>query len=149
MPRHTLLIPLSHDHHEALLIALRLKKGGPTSLHDTLWPTDFHKQVRSLKVYFENELLPHFKLEEEVLFPIASTIGELQQTVIDLLEQHKKMREMIHEISLLKEANLHSKKVLTDFGALLESHVRNEERDLFPKLEEAEKQGRVKMPVLK
>jgi len=149
MPRHSLLIPLSHDHHEALLIALRLKKGGPTSQHDRLWPNDLHKQVRSLILYFENELLPHFKIEEEVLFPIASTIGELQQMVTNLLAQHQKMRDKIREISLLREADLHSKKVLSDFGTLLESHVRTEERELFPKLEEAEKQGMISLPVLK
>ena len=149
MPRHTSLIPLSHDHHEALLIALRLKKGGPTSQHDRLWSTDLKKQVHSLQLFFERELLPHFTLEEEILFPIAATLEELQQTVINLLDQHWKMREMIREISQITEDDERLKKVLADFGILLESHVRSEERELFPRLEEAETQGRIKLPVLK
>lgn len=149
MPRHSSLIPLSHDHHEALLIALRLKKGGPTSRNDHLWSTDLGKQIHSLQLYFERELLPHFKLEEEILFPIAARLDELQQTVTNLLAQHQKMREMIGEISQITEDDERSKKMLTDFGILLESHVRSEERELFPKLEEAQKQGRVVLPKLK
>jgi iron-sulfur cluster repair protein YtfE (RIC family) len=149
MPRHSSLIPLSHDHHEALLIALRLKKGGPTSQHDHLWSTELKKQVHSLQLYFERELLPHFKLEEEILFPIAVTLEEFQPLIKSLLSQHQKMREMISHISKNSDFDDGLKKLLSEFGLLLESHVRTEERELFPKLEEAEKQGRVVLPVLK
>ena len=149
MPRHSSLVPLSHDHHEALLIALRLKKGGRASQHDHLWPTDLRKQLHSLRLFFERELLPHFKLEEEILFPVAITIEELHDTVTGLLTQHQKMREMIDTISRSEVDNPDLKKVLADFGILLESHVRTEERELFPKLEEAEKEGRVMLPKLK
>ncbi len=148
MPRHSSLIALSHDHHEALLIALRLKKGGPASQHDHLWPTDLKKQVHSLKLFFEQELLPHFTLEEEILFPIAATLNELQGAVTDLLSQHQKMREMIREINEYHDEEL-LKKILPEFGLILESHVRTEERELFPKLEEAEKEGRIVLPKLK
>ncbi|MFI5263092.1 MAG: hemerythrin domain-containing protein [Candidatus Kapaibacterium sp.] len=149
MPRHSSLVPLSHDHHEALLIALRLKKGGPTSPHDHLWPTDLQKQIHSLQLFFERELLPHFALEEEILFPVAATLDELQVPVENLLSQHQKMRDMIRAISDSIEDELHLKKLLSEFGLLLESHIRTEERELFPKLEIAEEQGRIKLPYLK
>ena len=148
MPRHSTLIPLSHDHHEALLIALRLKKGGPTSQHDHLWQTDIKKQVHSLQLFFERELLPHFTIEEEILFPVASTIPELQDTIKNLLAQHQMMREAMRDISHVNDET-RLKKELADFGALLESHVRIEERELFPKLEEAESEGRITLPYLK
>jgi len=148
MPRHSSLIPLSHDHHEALLIALRLKKGGPTSQHDRLWSTELPKQIHSLKLYFERELLPHFKLEEEILFPAASEIPEIQEIISTLLSQHQQMCEIMKNISALSdESSL--KKEMEDFGTLLESHVRLEERELFPKLEEAEIEGRLAIPVLR
>jgi len=148
MPRHSTLIPLSHDHHEGLLIALRLKKGGPASTNDKLWPTDLKQQIRSLAFFFERELLPHFNLEEEILFPVAVSIEELQPLVEKLLVQHQQMRSAIGNISQLRDED-DLKKALTDFGALLESHVRTEERELFPQLEEAERQGRVALPNLK
>lgn len=148
MPRHSTLVPLSHDHHEALLIALRLKKGGPTSQHDRLWPADPEQQVRSLLLFYERELLPHFKIEEDILFPAASSLPELEETIKDLIAQHQRMREKIAHISIIRyEIDL--KKELADFGALLESHVRMEERRLFPILEEAETEGRIILPQLK
>jgi iron-sulfur cluster repair protein YtfE (RIC family) len=148
MPRHTSLIPLSHDHHEALLIALRLKKGGPTSQHDTLWPKELQQQVHSLKLFFERELLPHFKIEEEILFPAASAIAELDELVKELKRQHQNMRELMADISSADD-DLILKNKLEEFGKLLESHVRTEERELFPKLEESEKEGRITIPILK
>ena len=148
MPRHSNLIPLSHDHHEALLIALRLKKGGPTSQHDRLWPTDLAGQVRSLQLFYERELLPHFVLEEEILFPRVVALPELEEIIYSLLAQHTQMRAAISEISQMTD-NDHLKKELADFGILLESHIRVEERKLFPKLEEAEKEGKITLPYLK
>ena len=148
MPRHSTLIPLSHDHHEALLISLRLKKGGPASVNDKLWPTDLKQQVRSLLLFADHELYPHFKLEEEILFPIALTLEELLPLIKILLAQHQEMRDLIGNISeIIDEDDL--EKNLADFGALLESHVRTEERELFPKLEEAETQSRITLPYLK
>ncbi len=149
MPRHTTLIPLSHDHHEALLIALRLKKGGPTSQHDHLWSTELPKQLHSLQLFFERELLPHFKLEEEILFPVAATIEEIQPLIKTLLDQHQQMRYLINNLFQITGDDDRLKKELASFGLILESHIRSEERELFPKLEEAEMQGRVKLPILK
>lgn len=149
MPRHTTLIPLSHDHHEALLIALRLKKGGPTSQHDHLWSTELPKQLHSLQLFFERELLPHFKLEEEILFPVAATIEEIQPLIKTLLDQHQQMRYLINNLFQITGDDDRLKKELASFGLILESHIRSEERELFPKLEEAEMLGRVKLPILK
>jgi iron-sulfur cluster repair protein YtfE (RIC family) len=148
MPRHSSLIPLSHDHHEALLITLRLKKGGPASANDKLWPHEFSRQLHSLELYFERELLAHFKIEEEILFPAASQITEFQELISTLLSQHQQLREKAKMIFSSVDEEI-QKKEMADFGKLLESHVRLEERELFPKLEEAEREGRIKIPVLK
>ena len=148
MPRHTNLIPLSHDHHEALLIALRLKKGGPTSQHDHLWSTELPKQLHSLQLFFKRELLPHFKLEEDILFPAAMVLEELHPLIESLLAQHEQIRKKISTIFLITDDDL-VKNELADFGLLLESHIRSEERELFPKLEAAEVEGRVKVPMMK
>ena len=149
MPRHSLLIPLSHDHHEALLIALRLKKGGPTSQHDHLWSSELPKQLHSLQLFFERELLPHFQIEEEKLFPIAATLEELQPLIKKLLDQHQQMRDLISTLFQITDDDDRLKKELAAFGVLLEAHIRTEERELFPKLEEAELEGRIKLPMLK
>ncbi|MDP4221624.1 MAG: hemerythrin domain-containing protein [Bacteroidota bacterium] len=148
MPRHSTLVPLSHDHHEALLIALRLKKGGPASANDRLWPADLHAQIHSLQLFGERELLPHFKLEEDKLFPVASKLIELQEVIYILKGQHARLRQLLAGISVSKEEDTLNE-LLREFGTLLESHVRLEERELFPKLEIAEAEGKITLPVLK
>ena len=148
MPRHNSLIPLSHDHHNALLVALRLKKGGPSSIHDTLWPTDHEGQVRSLLLFAEQELFKHFELEEEILFPAISALDELSTFVAELIEDHQLMRSQIDKIrSLTQDSDIAH--LLSIFGVLLENHIRKEERQFFPKLEEAEANGRFVFPKLR
>ena len=68
--------------------------------------------------------------------------------VKNLLIQHQEMRNIINSISETSDED-QLKKILAGFGALLDSHIRSEERQMFPKLEEAEQQGRITLPHLK
>ena len=136
MPRHAALVPLSHDHHHALILALRLKKGGPVSKHD-LWPTDLIAHAKATAEMIQHELYPHFMLEEEILFPEARMIPAATILVDQLLIEHAKMRsERIEILRLANEASTEElSEKLVEFGALLEQHIRREERELFPLLE--------------
>src|SRR5215211_5479133 len=99
MKRHESLVPLSHDHHQALLVALRLKKGGPSSPRDS-WPTDPALQRKALNEFAERELLPHFLLEEELLFPPCIVSGgELSRAAADLGNDHRNMRSLLAEMT--------------------------------------------------
>ncbi len=134
MKRHEALIPLSHDHHEALLVALRLKKGGPASSHDP-WPEDPAMQREALFLFANRDLYPHFSLEEELLFPACSgSEGELRTLATALAQEHQLMRSVLDDVKTSDIALLPEK--LQGFGFLLEAHVRKEERSFFPLLEE-------------
>lgn len=142
MPRHPSLVPFSHDHHEALLVALRLKKGGPSSPHDMLWPTEPAQQAEALVRYAERELLRHFELEENVLFPNASESDEkIAVLIAALLEEHQQMREILTDLTMADISTLPAK--LREFGVLLERHIRKEERELFPMIELGVAEGRI------
>jgi hemerythrin-like domain-containing protein len=131
--RHPTLVPLSHDHHEALLVALRLKKGGSSSPHDTMWPTAPAAQADALIRFADRELLAHFQIEEDLIFPAAAKSG-LSELVNHLLAQHAEMRAKIAELPTRREEpNLPA--ILRSFGELLEGHIRREERELFPRVE--------------
>jgi hemerythrin-like domain-containing protein len=110
MPRHKTLIPLSQEHHHTLVLALRLKKGGPTT-HKDLWPTDLKSQIEQTIEYCDGEILPHFELEERTIFPIAK------------------------DLETAKPIEDNAKTALRALGERLEKHIRKEERDLFPLLE--------------
>jgi len=135
MKRHEGLVPLSHDHHQALLVALRLKKGGPSSPRDS-WPADPAGQRKALSEFAERELLPHFILEEELLFPpCLSSGGDLGKAATDLESDHRTMRSLLAKMATAASGDLPA--LLSDFGNLLEVHIRKEERSFFPLVEEA------------
>lgn len=135
MPRNPALIPLSHDHHDALLVALRLKKGGPSSPHDTLWPIEPTQQLEALLRFAETELYPHFLLEEELLFPASINKSvSIDLLIASLLEDHSAMRASLKMLKTYNPEEVGERMRL--FGESLEKHIRREERELFPMIEE-------------
>jgi hemerythrin-like domain-containing protein len=140
MPRHSAFVPLSHDHHHTLVLALRLKKGGPTT-HKDRWPSDFVGHAKAALEMFEKEIAPHFQKEEEVLFqslpPAVSQDSEYQTLVAVLKEHHAQIRHLFGSVSK-SISNLSIEcleKELEKLGELLDKHIRLEERQLFPLLE--------------
>lgn len=142
MPRNEALIPLSHDHHHGLVVALRLKKGGPASPNDS-WLKGADKQAPQLLEFADSELLNHFKLEEELVFPVLLNLGidEISALTQELLDEHMTMRTSLDAIRLSCDLQM-----LKHFGELLESHIRKEERALFPLIEREIEKGSIVLP---
>lgn len=143
MPRNEALIPLSHDHHHGLVVALRLKKGGPASPNDS-WLAGADNQTPQLIKFADNELLHHFQLEEELLFPVLLGLGIDEVSILtrELLSEHTAMRTSLDAIRLSSDATS-----LKHFGDLLETHIRKEERVLFPLIEREIEKGSIVLPV--
>jgi iron-sulfur cluster repair protein YtfE (RIC family) len=130
MKRHPALIPLSEDHHQALLLALILKKDAPkiNSL-----PTDLIGKMNYAKKTYENELEQHFKDEEEFVFPfIMNKDSELDELINEIIDEHIILKEKI--FSLNDNPKLSDQ--LNEIGIVLENHVRKEERILFEKTQQ-------------
>ena len=136
MKRHSSLETLSFEHHDALVIALRLKKG--LSKDADLKPVAEY----ALSVY-KKHLRHHFEQEEETLRDPLLEKPEAETDVRRMLDEHERFAELAEFIELGK-GDL--KKNLREFAELLESHVRFEERVLFPlaeKLIPEEKLGEI------
>jgi hemerythrin-like domain-containing protein len=77
--------------------------------------------------YFEKRLLlPHFRQEETVVF--LSSNDYLVQKAMD---QHQQIKNVISKLADAKDVAM----VLQKLAALVDDHVRFEERELFPHLE--------------
>jgi len=129
MKRHPALHPLSHDHHQGLILAQQLKKGAPqyrgmpSSLDD--------KKVYAISFY-KDELVKHFKDEEEILFP--SVIGKNEKVdslVEEVISEHRKLEALVNELEKTNQLE----NVMDELGQLLEKHIRKEERELFVEIE--------------
>ncbi len=63
LKRHTALQPLSHDHHQGLLLCWKIRTGFELGV-------DHERMKRYTDWFWENHLLPHFIFEEINIFPI-------------------------------------------------------------------------------
>ncbi len=122
MKRKTELETLSFEHHDALVIALRLKKGLKIN-------ANLQAMVDYALSVYQKHLLHHFKQEEQILVEPLQSQVEAKAAVQQMLREHQRFAELI---SFLKNHNTDHAKLVQEFAELLEQHIRFEERTLFP-----------------
>jgi hemerythrin-like domain-containing protein len=120
--RHPSLQPLSDDHHGALVLARHTRRAAERA-HD---PSALVETWQELRRRFARELEPHFRVEEDALFPQLEAAGEGAR-VERARADHARLRALARG-EPAPEAAL-------EFAALLHAHVRFEERELFPRAE--------------
>jgi len=130
MKRHKALQSLSQEHHHGLMLAQLIKAEGPE--FQGLPHTIADKKLYTIK-FFEENLIPHFKKEEEILFPLSrKKNSNVEKQIDELIEEHKKIGLLIDKlkISIKPEVELYH------LGKLLDAHIRKEERELFQIIQE-------------
>jgi iron-sulfur cluster repair protein YtfE (RIC family) len=116
--RHIALQPISHDHHQGLLVCWKIKTG----LAKSIAP----QRIKSfLDFYYKTYLLAHFKLEEALIFPI---LGLKHELIKQAIAEHISMEKLFEQQDDLII-------VLTQIENQLRSHIRFEERVLFNKIQ--------------
>ena len=129
MRRHASLIPLSHDHHDALVVAQGLILGRSQAPRSD-WPNDQRAQVDRVVAFFAHALRSHFEVEEAHLFPaVVAHLPSAANLVGQLLDEHEAIRTRIRDMERDPTTDLDVR--LPALGRLLETHVRREERVLF------------------
>ncbi|HET9163306.1 MAG TPA: hemerythrin domain-containing protein [Solirubrobacterales bacterium] len=123
MKRAEALQPLSRDHLKSLLAAKRLREA-----------TDAAAAAQDFLAFWESEGRHHFRVEEEVLLPGWALHCRVDRVAVArMLEEHLAIRRGALR-AVAAEASIEE---LAELGQLLDDHVRFEERELFPMIEEA------------
>lgn len=123
MKRHPALTPLSRDHHHALVLAQRLRRAGEQDAGDAA--------AAFLAHWIEEERL-HFRLEEEVLLPAYAAYGDPDHpAVVRTLLDHVRIRRDVERLRAGASPEL-----LHELGGRLAEHVKLEENELFPLVEQ-------------
>lgn len=139
MKRSEALTPLSHDHHQALFVALRLRRAERAS----------NQLVDEFRRFWQEHGGPHFRVEEEVLLPFWQRFGSPDpEQVARLAREHLEIRALAMMVAEEGEVELAE---IQRLGELLQAHVRYEERELFPLIEadlDASEQERLAAAVL-
>ena len=114
------LVPLSKDHHSTLLFCWKIRTGLKLQV-DTM------RMKRYVQYFWQTHMQPHFYEEETILFaPVQDA------AVQKALDEHSDIKEQIETIIASENVHPLQLKMLAD---AVDNHVRYEERELFPHLE--------------
>lgn len=113
------LQPLSHKHYHTLLLCWKIRM----SLRKQV---SSHRIKRYADWFFDYHLQPHFKMEEDHVFPI---LGADHPLIKKATAEHRRLKRLF-------TTNTDVKRNLSLIEEELESHVRFEERVLFQKIQE-------------
>jgi hypothetical protein len=117
------LVPLSQDHHHALVHSLRLREAGAG-------PAEGVPAVgRAFLDHWHEAMRGHFADEEEVLFPAleASDPGGVER----LRAEHAEIALLVARLAAALDAGDDPREPMAEIGWLVHDHVRFEERALF------------------
>ena len=129
MKRHPALTPLSREHHGALILARLLQKDAP--VYKGL-QTDIQGKAEYAYKFYQEELVKHFEDEERVLKLVTGVESNLDLMIKTIYSEHQELHKLFQSIDNHPDLTSH----LDQIGKTLETHVRKEERELFPLMQE-------------
>jgi len=129
MKRSKYLTPLSWEHHSALLNANRLQKGLANQ-------TSKNILIDFLNYIWENDLSPHFKREENIVFSVKDWLNVPEPLRNQVLQEHQEMTDLAEQIKTAADEQ-ELKRLMELIAQKVMDHVRFEERTLFPQIEES------------
>lgn len=128
--RHESLIPLTHDHHHALAQTRQLQAAAKVGGRELLW------QAQVFLTFFYDDTVTHFREEEEHVFPVAVADARATPLLNRVMVEHLQIHALATQLELEVAAGRATARSAAELAGALESHIRLEERDLFPLLEE-------------
>jgi hemerythrin-like domain-containing protein len=123
--RASALVRLSRDHHESLVAAQRLRRATRAT----------SQEVReTFLAHWSRCESRHFRVEEEVLLPaLAGWCDPYEELIARTLCDHVAIRA---RVAWLRADELAPPAALHELGSRIAAHVRMEERELFPLIEQ-------------
>ena len=133
MKRAPELRDLSDHHHQGLVQARRLRRAATEEE-----ATPLKEASNAFLKFWQEGTTAHFREEEEVLLPLLARYGGEVESgpAAKMLAQHAQIRSLVMELSDEFRDNALTPETLGGIGELLEAHIRLEEREVFPMIEE-------------
>ena len=129
MKRHPSLAPLSREHHPVLMLAQLLKKDGPAYKG---MPTEPAEKAAYALNLFHADIKGHFSKEEMLLQKLAGLNTQIDMFATEIMQEHQELASGFVGIASSKDLV----NELDVLGRKLEQHIRKEERELFPLIEQ-------------
>jgi len=124
MKKNENLKTLSWEHHDGLVMSFRLQQGIKNNTN--------YKEMADYVLYSWNNVFEHhFWQEEQILSIKKNSSKKSSECISQMVDEHKQIRKLISKI----DNNNSDTKLIVEFAELLNKHIRFEERELFPLLE--------------
>ena len=124
MKRSQQLETLSFEHHDGLVVANRVKRGLEKN-------AELEQMVNYVQHIWDSLLVEHFAQEEATLTDILKRTPQGNQLLERMLNEHQQFSQLVEELRTGQSV----REALKEFANLLTSHIRFEERELFPLVE--------------
>jgi len=112
------LQPLSRDHHHGLMLCWKIRTGMKKGI-------EINRMKRYTDWFFKNHAEPHFKAEEDYIFPI---LGMEHELISRAMEEHERLAMLFNDVEDIEKS-------LNLLAEELEKHIRFEERVLFNEIQ--------------
>ena len=130
LKRHPELVSLSREHHFELLFSWKIKQGLARKV-DSLMMQDY------VRYFWDHQLENHLEKEEKIIVQVLSEADAMRFRV---LEDHDLIRSLVNYLG----GQRHNVNYLLDtLQNLVKEHVRFEEREFFPYLEQVATPGQL------
>lgn len=125
------LIPLTHDHHHALAQARRLMD--VSKLTDE---TERRNGANDFVNFYYGRAIRHFHEEEELFFAPLIDEPKARDQVVRAVSDHLRLHALVRSVKRQLTTGETDSDTLVKISELLTEHVRFEEKELFPLVEE-------------
>lgn len=129
--RHAALMPLTHDHHRALAQCRRLNQTADSDERSVR-----AEQADAFLNFFLGRAVPHFREEEELFFPPAAARPETRDLVARAVMEHLQIHDLVASLKQQIAGADVQPQLLREISGALRGHVRFEEDELFPLIEQ-------------
>lgn len=129
--RHEALVPLTHDHHHTLAQARRLKEARASN--DT---AVIRRAADDFINFYLGRARHHFHEEEELFFAPVVDEEAASELVARAVAEHLRLHALVRALRRQLSSGDADPGSLSVIAELLEAHVRFEEQELFPLIEE-------------
>ena len=130
MRRHEALLPLTHDHHHALVQVRRLRSAAKGSADER------GAAAKGFLEFFYSDTIQHFREEEEVVFPLVVEDESMRTILEGVMVQHLFIHAAVRKLDAECEGGSPDPTTLLGLADTLERHVRFEEKVVFPEIQE-------------
>jgi hemerythrin-like domain-containing protein len=129
MKRHEAIAPLSRDHHGSLLLAQLLKKNAPVYRD---MPDNAKDKARYAQLQFEGHIKKHFEQEEAMLELVKEVHPGINTLAKEIKAEHRELTALFYSLGSATDLET----AMDSLAIALETHIRKEERILFPLLQQ-------------